>query len=505
MVDSLESSEADVAADDELLSSIRSISAGALFHLVTFGVRNASGFLLVVLLTNGLGRELYGVYVYGKRFVTAALRFANLGTGLATTRYLSANHDDRTAQNEVLGFSVAVSLLVSGLIAVALFVAAPLVNSYTLGEPLLVPVLRAVALAVPLQALTRIAGFSFRGLEQPREQASVAVVGSVARLACIAGALLLGYSVLGAAVAYTLAGAVTLLVAGGLLFVRTDLRPSLTRSTEQVREWLDFSVPMTISHGGSFLYNRVDLFMVGIFLTADAVAVYDVALVVSTLITVPLSGFNQLFPPVASRLYANDDHRRLQTSFAVVTRWSVTASLLLALPVVLYPTRLLAVFGEEYTAGVAVLLLFVAGNLVNALSGPSNDLLTMTDNQYVVLVNHWGFGVLNVGLNYVFIQRFGVAGAAVATASVLAALNVVRVLEVWYLEGYVPYSRALWKPLVAGAVASLVMVATGALLSGYALLVGGSALGALSFGACLYLLGVEPEDRLLVEEYLDAR
>jgi hypothetical protein len=41
---------------------------------------------------------------------------------------------------------------------------------------------------------------------------------------------------------------------------------------------------------------------------------------------------------------------------------------------------------------------------VNALAGPSNDILTMTDHQYVVLINHWGVGLFNVMLNFLFIQ-----------------------------------------------------------------------------------------------------
>ena len=235
--------------------------------------------------------------------------------------------------------------------------------------------------------------------------------------------------------------------------------------------------------------------------SASEVGIYSVSILVATIISLPLAGFNQFFPSVSSRLYSNDEYEMLQTVYRVVTRWAISLSLLVALPAVIYRRELLSVFGPEFVEGQAVLLLFVGGQFVNALSGPSNDLLTMTDNQYVVLCNNWGFGLLNVGLNYVFIQEYGLLGAAMATASILAALNVARVLEVWYFEGYVPYSRRVWKPAFAAACATVALVGARQFLSGYTLLVAGSALGVLVFLAVLWLFGLESEDRKLLSLY----
>lgn len=52
------------------------------------------------------------------------------------------------------------------------------------------------------------------------------------------------------------------------------------------------------------------MLLVGWLLTADAASVYNVALLVTSVVAVPLVGFNQLLAPVASRLHPLGNARR---------------------------------------------------------------------------------------------------------------------------------------------------------------------------------------------------
>ena len=96
--------------------------------------------------------------------------------------------------------------------------------------------------------------------------------------------------------------------------------------------------------------------------------------------------------------------------------------------------RSLSIFGQGFAAGSEVLSLFVVGELVISVVGPSSYVLTMTNHQYLRMINEWGSGILNVVFNYIFITQFGLIGAALATAGILAFVNIVRVIEVWALS-----------------------------------------------------------------------
>jgi O-antigen/teichoic acid export membrane protein len=131
---------------------------------------------------------------------------------------------------------------------------------------------------------------------------------------------------------------------------------------------------------------------------------------------------------------------------------------------------------------------------MNCGVGPSGFLLMMTDNQYVTLMNQLLSGFLNVVLNFVLILEFGFIGAAAATASVLAGVNVLRVIEIWYLEGLFPYNLAYYKPVAAGLLSAGLLYLIGFWLDGYYLLVGGGILGGAMFAAMILAFGIEQED-----------
>ena len=235
--------------------------------------------------------------------------------------------------------------------------------------------------------------------------------------------------------------------------------------------------------------------MVGFFLTSTAVGIYNVTLIVAAILSLPLAAFNQLFPPVASRLYSNGNLEELNRVFSIVTRWTLTSSLFLGLVAALYRTEILGLFGPEFTAGAAVLAFFVASQLLNNAVGPSGYLLMISGHQYVLLANQWVFGVLNVVLNYYFILEYGLIGAALATATIGALNNVARLLEIWYLEGLFPYTRGFLKPLVASGGAASTMYGLHFVLAGVPLLVAGIVVGLVTYGGLIWLLGIERADR----------
>jgi len=67
----------------------------------------------------------------------------------------------------------------------------------------------------------------------------------------------------------------------------------------------------------------------------------------------PLIAFNQLLPPVASDLYADDRIETLNAVYTSVTRQIVTSVIPILAVLVVYGRELLGLFGEPYVAGYA--------------------------------------------------------------------------------------------------------------------------------------------------------
>jgi len=219
---------------------------------------------------------------------------------------------------------------------------------------------------------------------------------------------------------------------------------------------------------------------------------------------VPLLAANQLFAPAASRLYSRGERADLVGIYSAVTRWIFTVSLVLFVLIGVFRLELLGLFGPEFTAGTAVLVLMLVGQLCNAATGPSGYLLMMTDHQYVVMANEWVFGIANVVLTVVFIHLFDLVGAALASAAVLALRNLTKLAEVWYFERMAPYGRSFVKPVLAGTLTAGALLTVQPVLPGGSLaLVVGLPIGLAVYVGALRFLGIESVDADLYAQLVE--
>jgi O-antigen/teichoic acid export membrane protein len=485
--------------DDEetAFDSLESVTHGAVVNGGGALAQRVLQFLVNLALTQGLPVALYGVYALGDRFVRILVKFAPLGADKSVVRFLP-EYDDPARRNRIVGLVYLTTATASAGFGVALYLGAPAANAATIDHPQFVGVLRLFALMLPAFAFVRVFANMFRTLELVEYQTLLFRVGVPAvRLVAVLLALAAGYSVFGIVGAITLATTVLAALAFGLILRRTDLRADRPVVSES-GEFYNHALPTAVTQVGAVLRTRVDVILVGLFLTADAAGIYNVALVITGFIYLPLIGFNALLPAVASDLYTDGKHTALRTVYSTATRWVVTATLPIAAIVLVYRFELLSLFGTAYTGGALVLAAFVVGRVVGSVVGATGWLLLMTDHQYLRVVNSWGLGALNITASYYFILEFGLIGAALGSAGSIAVVNLVRLGELWYLEDLQPYTRDYLKPVGAAAGMVAAMVAVRPLFDGVVLLVAGSAVGLAVFAALLVALGVEQADRRLV-------
>ncbi|SNZ15409.1 Membrane protein involved in the export of O-antigen and teichoic acid [Natronoarchaeum philippinense] len=481
-------------------TSLREILRGGSIFVLAKVITNAAGFLLNWVLIQALGTALYGIYAYARLITATTMTITAAGMDKGVLKYVPANADDER-RDQIVSVALGTVFVFSVLIAVCLYLFAPIINQLTLQNNLLPDVLQILAITVPFYTLTTLLGAVFRSMTIVEYDALLSkVFPRIARLLAAVVGLLLGYTLVETVVALAVASALVFAVAVTVFLAKTDIRARTGIERETAFSLYNFSFPLMFSRAGTFLYKRIDVFMVGIFLTSADVGIYNIAALLATAIVIPLSGINQLFPPIASELYTNGKIDRLESVYQIVTRWAFTIAAFGAALLVVHRTTVLSLFGDEVTAATALFSLLVLGHLVNATAGPSNYVLMMADHQYLTMINQWAFGLLNVALNYVLLTQFGLIGAAIGTMTSLSLLNVVRVIQVWYLEKIVPYSWQFAKPIAACIIATLLMVMVKPLFTGYSQLLFGGTVGGVTFLLLLYVFGIEEEDESFVRE-----
>jgi O-antigen/teichoic acid export membrane protein len=140
------------------------------------------------------------------------------------------------------------------------------------------------------------------------------------------------------------------------------------------------------------------------------------------------------------------------------------------------------------------------GQFITAGVGSAGYLLTMSGYERLESLNTLTVVLLNVVLNYFFIQAYGIIGAGIATSISTGLLNVVRVIEVYRLLHIQPYGVAYWRGGIGTVVGVAILLAMRNLPLfpiGKAFVAGTLALA--GFVVTMRVLGTDQYDRLLVE------
>jgi O-antigen/teichoic acid export membrane protein len=191
--------------------------------------------------------------------------------------------------------------------------------------------------------------------------------------------------------------------------------------------------PFLITSSMYLVMSQTDTLMLGIMLSVEEVGVYSIALKLAMLTSVVLLVSNAIVAPKISELYTlNKMEDMIFLARKVVTVLCLIGGLVL-LFFIFAGEQILSLWGVSKYSD--LLLILAIGQFINLATGPVGNLLVMTN--YAVLQSRivMVMALINVILNYWLITDYGIHGAAVATAVVVALTNIISWIMVWLKHG----------------------------------------------------------------------
>lgn len=192
----------------------------------------------------------------------------------------------------------------------------------------------------------------------------------------------------------------------------------------------------------AFLNYRADLYLLNLFLGAGPAGLYVVGVQLSERLWVLAQAASTVLLPKIAHLDGDEQARRALTPF--VARWVLlfTASAGIALAIAA-PVLVPLVFGESFRPAVKVVLLLLPGViLLGHAQILSNDIAARGRPELNTLVALLVL-VLNLAVNFLWIPRFGIAGAAMAS-STSYAVNWLLKLFIYQRLSEVGWRATLW-------------------------------------------------------------
>jgi O-antigen/teichoic acid export membrane protein len=176
--------------------------------------------------------------------------------------------------------------------------------------------------------------------------------------------------------------------------------------------------------GVQVVNSNLDIFLLRALAGEIEVGLYRSASALSALATFALLIINTVTLPRIAALHRRNDYARLQALVVRGARVIAAASLVGGAVLILGGKLLLSLlFGPEFAVAYPALAILTAGQLANAFFGQVANILNMTGNERLTLVGVGISVIANAALNVVLIPRYGIEGAAIATASSLFLWN----------------------------------------------------------------------------------
>jgi O-antigen/teichoic acid export membrane protein len=381
------------------------IATGGLFMVLGNVAALPAGLLASALLARALGPADFGVYSVALSLIDWARATINMVLNRASIKLIA-----ETPRWEPIATALAqIQLLLGGAAGLLIFLAAPVLTR-SLGSDLMEPVLRVMAVALPLYSWGQAYSNTLNGRCAFGRSALLPLVASLSRLLLIV-VLVGGLGLMGAAWAYV-AVAVAL-----LFFARRWLHlPLWRRVSWPRRQFVHYSLPLFLDTLARRLHKRADLWAVQTLVGTAAAGQYSVAVNFNSAGRIFSSALSPVVLATVSDAWAQGKWDLARTVIRQTLRLSLWLLPFAALGAGAAPALVQLLFGEAYLPA-APLLAWVAFSIAAQVLMTVSAAIIAAVGRPGATVAFGGPLLVLALVGYVLtVPRAGALGAAVTTA-----------------------------------------------------------------------------------------
>ena len=463
---------------------------------------NLNRYLYTALLARWVGPEFLGIYSIANSIMLISEVFAKMGLETGIMRFISRLNPelDKEKINLLIGSSLKmVSVFSLSIMIILIISSGTIVDNYFNGQSLLKPVLIIFAIAIPFNALIQISAFATQGFKRLKYKT---IVTQFLNPTILLLSMVFCYWFMSKE--YTIM--IPILTTGviGFLFMIIVLKKVSGFKNNQILEskinyeLLKFSYPLMFVTILQTLMHWMDILMLGYFTNPLTVGLYHPAARTAGLLQALLLSFLSIYAPLAAQFHSQGDKVKLSNTYQLVNRWLLIFAIPISAVFILFPEKVLLLFGSQYLESSQVLVLLTIATFAQAILGAAGPTLSMSGHTKLVLFNSIGTFILNFGLNIWLIPIYGILGAAIATLTSLTIIGLIRVTQVYFILKINFLNLKLIKPILSGLVCYSVLIAIKPLIIEYSTFITlfiAIFTSIFVFGLILFLLKIEDEDK----------
>lgn len=435
---------------------LNKIAKGAGIGAIGIFASKFFSYLYRAIVARWVGPEAYGELMLGVTAVNLVGTFIILGLGTGLKNYIP-KYREKNDWSSIVGAirtAMRISLPLSILSSIIVFLSAEFLATQVFGSQSqsLVTVIRVLSLMPFFANLADICISTSIGFQKIKHKVyTTQIFQNVIQLTATAVLIIgLGLGSVGASIGWILGEILAALLAFYLM--KKLLKGRNPEPNYQYRKLVKYSAPLFLSGTLTTIISNADTFLLGFLQkSVENVGIYNAALPTATLVSLPTLAIGSLMLPSMSELVEKGEN--ITENLKTVTYWTFSMTFPAFVIIFLFAEEVLNIlFGPEYIAASTALIILSLGNLFSSAIGQLGSVMKALDKTGIIFRNNVGNVVLNVGLNFLLIPRYGMVGAALATTLSGVFIASLFVAETYYTRGIHGISKRMVIPVVSALI-----------------------------------------------------
>lgn len=438
--------------------SIRTLIKGSGFSFLGSLFSKATHYIFYLVIARVAGADGFGIFSVALAILSLSESVSVLGLQSGVNRYIAyyQGQEDNLRTRGVIRIAFFVATVSSLVVTAAVLLIEGHLSDYFLDPGTPENVIWLIAFVIPLEALSSVVTGSLRGFKRIDYQVlSQNVSQGILKIVGFLVFYTLGIGFVGSfAFAYAVALLGTVLI--GTYFLDYQIL-SITRGEGkyETRELLAYSLPLMFTGVLSVVVNQTDILLIGFFGVNSDVGIYNIALQTAMILQLGYTSFSSITTPMLSELVGQNDFEELRSILKISNKWVFVLTVPMFTFLIPFSSDVIRLFGTEFREGGIVLLIVGGAMLIKTSLSLTSSLIVSLGHSKIIFLNQFLAAGLNVILNILLIPRYGIRGAAIATAVAYALDGILPAIEVYVWQDIHPLRPDFAYPVLAAVIATV--------------------------------------------------
>lgn len=441
-----------------------------------------SGIITLPVITKILGAENYGTWTQLMITMSMLGSFAGLGLPYALVRFLAGEKNQKQIRDGIWSvFAIILSL--SLVISLFLVFFSGVISKFLGVQKIFINLL---AIILIFDYLNFIFFNIFRAFQEIKKYCFFQILQAFAETGLIILSISWGYGLVGAVFSFLVIKIFLFLIMGGFIIQKIGFEIPIFSKT---KEYLAFGLPNILSDVSSWILTSSDRYFIGFFWGTLYVGYYAPAYTLGGSMVYLIMPLGFLLLATLSKHYEENQIEKIK----IWLQHSLKYFLAIAIPALfgmsVLAKPLLSVFSTPEIAqhSYFIVPIIALGMFLTGICGVVGDIIALKKKTYISGIAFGVSAFINFGLNFIFVPRFGIMGAALTTLIAYALFSTI----IWYYSfKEIPF-KIEWKFIFKSVFSSVIMSVFVFMLNPLGLwrTLGAVGLGSICYFTFMILLG----------------